>query len=68
MMGEVTFCQVSIFFSLVGLLGSLLTWPVALALILTGAGEKRIKKEEEEKYLSSFSPLQKVFDGAPFPG
>jgi len=42
MMGEVTFYQVSIFFTLVGVLGTLLTWPVMLALIFTGAGKKRI--------------------------
>ncbi len=38
MMGEVSFCQVAIFFSLIGLCSTLIFWPLALALALSGAG------------------------------
>ena len=36
MMGEVSFCQVSIFFTMIGMCSTLLFWPVMLTLALTG--------------------------------
>ena len=35
-MGEVSFCQVSIFFTMIGLCSALLFWPIMLTLALTG--------------------------------
>ncbi|TRY72046.1 hypothetical protein TCAL_10866 [Tigriopus californicus] len=38
-MGEVTFCQVAIFFSMIGLCTTTLFWPLMLTLALTGVGK-----------------------------
>ena len=42
--GEVTFCQVAIFFSMIGLCSLVLLWPIFLALYFSGAGKKTAKK------------------------
>ena len=41
--GEVTFCQVAIFFSMIGLCSLVLLWPIFLALYFSGAGKKTAK-------------------------
>ena len=38
--GEVNFAQVSLFFSLMGLLNAVLLWPLALVLYFTQLGEE----------------------------
>ena len=43
--GEVTFCQVAIFFSMIGLCSLVLLWPIFLALYFSGVG-KRVSSEK----------------------
>ena len=38
--GDVSFCQVSIFFTMIGLCSLILLWPIFLALYLSGMGKK----------------------------
>ena len=38
MMGEVNFHQVSLFFSVIGVLNLILLWPIVMTLYFTGAG------------------------------
>lgn len=37
-LGDVTFCQVAIFFTMIGLCSTLMFWPIALTLALTHLG------------------------------
>ena len=42
--GDVNFHQVSLFFSVIGILNSILLWPIVLTLYFTGAGKWKVKK------------------------
>ena len=40
--GEVNFHQVSLFFSVIGILNTFLLWPIVVTLYFTGAGNREI--------------------------
>jgi solute carrier family 35 protein F3/4 len=48
--GEASFCQVAIFFSMIGLCSLLLLWPIFLALYLSGAGNKKSDSISDDQF------------------